>query len=204
MPIGTIQAGAKCGQQPSRPPSPGPRLRRRGPADPRSRSLTDLGLSRALALQPTGDYPAAGAALFQAQAIYRALGNRYREVFTCSFLASLQRLTGDYPAAAASSEMAVRELCDIGDRSGRRCGQPPSRTAAVRRSRREPWQGRKPSTALASFRSAHPASWRPPLTMARHWPWHVPPEDRLRKPGRWKDSAAAICWRAFRRKLPTR
>ena len=51
-----------------------------------------------------------------AQDLNLDLGDRYKQAWTRSELAMLQQLTGDYPAAEASHEQALRLYRDLGQR----------------------------------------------------------------------------------------
>jgi hypothetical protein len=49
-----------------------------------------------------GNYAAAAESLQQALALYRDIGHRLGQAVALTHLGAVQRLTGDYPAAAAS------------------------------------------------------------------------------------------------------
>ena len=63
--------------------------------------------------QLTGDYPAATAALRQALALFRDLGEPFQQALVSTELAAVQRLAGDYPAAAASHQQALSLYRDL-------------------------------------------------------------------------------------------
>ena len=50
--------------------------------------------------------------------MYRDLGDRLGQASAIANLGEVQRLTGDYPAAAASQQQALGMFRDLGDRRG--------------------------------------------------------------------------------------
>ena len=52
--------------------------------------------------------------------MFRDLGDRHGQAMAIHNLGGMQRLTGDYPAAAASQQQALGMFRDLGDRYGAR------------------------------------------------------------------------------------
>ena len=77
-------------------------------------TLNQLGI----ALELTGNYPAAAAKQGEALRLFRDIGDRRGQACALNQLGLVQWLTGDYPATAASQNEALRLFRDIGDRRG--------------------------------------------------------------------------------------
>ena len=123
-----------------------------------------------------------------AEELNRGLGDRYKQAWTRSELAMLQRLTGDYAAAEASNRQAWEQWRSLGDRSGQAralnelgliqqlTGDYPAAEASHQQALtlfRDLGQRREQVEVLNSLGNCPPAAQpasRPATTTIRRWP----------------------------------